>query len=744
MPCPAPARRPPVTLEMPRIAPRPAGLLLAAAGLLPAAAAAELPAPAPLEPRTCGAPADAPAAASGELELEADRLVRDGDRLRLEGNARLRRGAWRAAAERIAIDAGRERAVLQGAARLSGPGVRLEAPRAALDYGTGEAELDDACYRAGAAAGRAARLVRRADGALAIEDASYTACAPADPAWRLEAESIAIDPAAGEGEARGAVLRLGNAPVLALPWLAFPVGDARRSGWLAPEAGVSDGLGYSLALPYYFNLAPHYDLTLTPRYMRRRGPMLAARARYRTATGGGELRGSAVADRADDDERHLLHWRHRAQAADGRWDARVRYTHLSDRDYLRDFSSGLRGESAIRQRQAARVVWRGANWRAEGGLAGSEPLRGHGETWDRLPRVRARAVLPWHGLTVAPAYAGDAFRGDAPEVAVEGERHVFGLGLARPARGAGWELTPRLRWRHTRYRLRPTGAGPAPADRSPTRTVRTASLDARARFERRTAAGALHTLEPRLFYLNRPRRDEAALPRFDSRIRAPGYATLFRTDRYAGLDREPAADQLTAGLATRLHDPATGRLRLQAQLARVWYFRDPDPETPGRPARSVWAGQFAYRPAPAWLLRAGLHFDPDRPGADSPWASHLLRWRDGERQAQLRYLRRAGVLEQAAAHALLPLGGGWRLTARYHYDLRAERDLELLAALEYRGCCMTVGVGAWRVRRDDPRPGEDRETRVLLQLRLHGLGGVGENPARRLRRELDGTPAWPH
>ena len=731
-------------MKTPRIAPWPAGLLLAAAGLLPAAAAEDLPAPAPLEPRACGAPADAAAAGSGELELEADRLARDGDLLRLEGNARLRRGAWRGAAERVEIDAGRERARLEGAARLSGPGVRLEAPRAELDYGTGEAELVDARYRAGAAAGRAARIVRRADGALVIEDASYTSCAPADPAWRLEADAIDIDPAAGEGEARGAVLHLGDAPVLALPWLAFPVGDARRSGWLAPEAGASDGLGYSLALPYYFNLAPHYDLTLTPRYMRRRGPMLEARARYRTTAGGGELRAGAVDDREDDDERHLLHWRHRAQAAAGGWDVRVRYTHLSDRDYLSDFSSGLRGESATRLRQAARVAWRGEDWRVEGSLAGAEPLGDHGETWDRLPRVRARAELPWRGLLVAPEYAGDAFRGDAPEVAVEGERHVFGVGFARPARGAGWELTPRLRWRHTRYRLRPAGSGPAPADRSPTRTVRTASLDARLRLERRTAAGALHTLEPRLFYLNRPRRDESALPRFDSRAREPDYEALFRADRHAGLDREPAADQLAAGLVTRLHDPATGRLRLQAQLGRVWHFRDPDPEAPGRRARSAWAGQLDYRPAPAWLLRAGLRLDPDRAGSDTPWASHLLRWRDGGRQAQLRYLRRAGELEQAAAHALLPLGGGWRLAARYHYDLRAERDLELQVALEYRGCCMTVGVGAWKVRRDDPRPGEDRETRVLLQLRLHGLGGFGENPARRLRRELDGTPAWPH
>ena len=722
----------------------PAGLLLAAG--VPPAAAAGLPAPAPLEPAACGAPADSDpdAAGSGELELEADAMTRDGDLLRLEGGARLRRGAWRGAAERIEIDAERERARLEGAVRLSGPGVRLAAPRAELDYAAGEAELADARYRAGAAAGRAARLVRRADGALAVEDATYTTCAPAAPAWRLQAETIAIDPAAGEGEARGAVLHLGAAPVLALPWLAFPVGDARRSGWLAPELGTSDNLGYSLALPYYFNLAPHYDLTLTPRLMRRRGPMLAARARYRTRRGGGELRAAAVDDREAGDERHLLRWRHRAQAADGGWDVRARYARLSDRDYLSDFSSGLHGESATRLRQAARAAWRGENWRAELGLAGAEPLGEHGETWDRLPRARARAAAPWRGLIVTSEYAGDAFRGDAPEVEVEGERHMFGLGFARPLRGAGWELTPRVGWRHTRYRLRAAGAGPGPAERSPARTARAASLDARLRFERRTAAGALHTLEPRLFYLNRQRRDESALPRFDSRVREPDYEALFRAARHAGLDRRPGADRLAAGVATRLHDPATGELKLQAQLGRVWHFRGPGPEEPGRPARSAWAGQLDYRPSPAWLLRAGLRHDPDRAGAGTPWASHLLRWRAGERRAQLRYLRRAGELEQASAHALVPLGGGWRLAARYRRDLRAERGLELLAALEHRGCCMTVGLGAWRVRRGDARPGADRETRVLLQLRLHGLGGVGENPAARLRRELDGSPAWPH
>ena len=158
-------------------------------------------------------------------------------------------------------------------------------------------EVTDARYRlSGGGTGQARKLTREADGVLEASEASYSTCALENPAWSLQAETVRIDPNQGQGEARNAVFRLGSMPLITLPWVGFPVGDARKSGWLTPEFGTSDDLGYSLELPYYLNLAPHYDAVLSTRYMGRRGFQIKPSGRYRTHYGGGAVGAEFLSD----------------------------------------------------------------------------------------------------------------------------------------------------------------------------------------------------------------------------------------------------------------------------------------------------------------------------------------------------------------------------------------------------------------------------------------------------------------
>lgn len=715
-----------------------------------------LPLPEPLEPRRCG-PMEIGAGAGGgdELELEAGRMEREGGKVNLGSDVRARRGALRAGAETMQVDEERERASLGGGVRISGPGMALEAEQAELEYGTGRMTVVDARYRlGGGATGRARRLTRSPEGVLQADEASYSTCALEDPAWRLEAEAVRIDPGEGRGEARNAVLRLGSAPVMVLPWVGFPVGDARKSGWLMPELGTSDDLGYSLELPYYFNLAAHYDLVLAGRYMGRRGLQVKPGARYRTRHGAGAVDLEYLSDNEYDDDRYLTHWRYSGARPNG-WDYRVNYTNVSDGDYLGDFQSGIDGSSKTRLRQEAHAAYRSADWTFSAGLEGGDPLKGRREQWDRVPKIRTkgRFRVPAAGLVLTPVLSADAFRGDLQRLHVQGERYDASLVATRKFAGAGWQVTPRLQWRHTHYELEFSDAAKEAAalsderlDRSPSRTMPIFSVDARARLERRLEDGALQTLEPRLFYFNRQRRDHSDIPNFDSRRMDPDFDTMFRIARATGPDRVGPADLLATGITTRVVDPVSGYLRLRARLGRVWYFRAPGAFIQGNEgdhAKSAWAAEFEWRPSPRLQLRSAVRHDPGGKGGDTTWASHRVGWdgADGER-LQARYVRRAGEMEQADAQALLPLGENWRWVARYRYDMREGRDLELLAALEYRGCCMTVGVGAWKVRRDDGPPGEEYEKRVMVQMRLHGLAGFGEDVVGRMRRELDGRPAW--
>ena len=710
--------------------------------------ASELPLPEVIDPQHCGPVTgrSLDTEASGELEVEAERITRGDGRLELQGDVRFRYGAWRAGAETATVDTTAQQAALSGGVRISGPGVVLAAVQAEVDYGRKRGEATDVQYRLdGGATGRAARVRGDASGVVEAEQATYSTCALEAPLWHLQAEELRLDAEAGAGEARRATLHLGGTPVMALPWVGFPVGEARKSGWLVPEVGTSDSLGYSLETPYYLNLAPHYDAVLSARYMGRRGLQLRPSARYRTRHGAGAAQVEYLSDQEveGDDDRYLLHWRHRGVRPDG-WDYRVHYTNVSDGRYLEDFESGISGLSATRLRQEAHVAWRTRDWRVQAALVGTDPLKERSESWDRLPRIRADGVLRWPaaGVQVEPRLAVDAFRGDRDQQQVTGERYDAAAVVSRPFDGTGWRVTPRLEWRHTRYDLKHAPAS-ARRDGSPRRTVPTISLDARMRFVRRTADGDVQLLEPRLFYLNRPHREQDDLPQFDTRRMEPDFEALFRHREHAGLDRTDAADRLAAGLGTRLVDAATGHTKLQAKLARVWHFRAPGDDAEGTATHSAWAAQVEWRPEPTWRIASSVRYDTGPGASDVLWASHTLGWRGSDKQqVLLRYVRRAGEVEQASAQTLWPLGGGWQLAARYHYDLRADRGIESLVALEHRSCCVTVGLGLARVRHDELRPDGDSESRLMLQVRFHGLAGFGEDVVARMRRELAGRPAW--
>ena len=717
-----------------------------------------LPLPEPLEPAHCG-PREigTEADGDGEFEMEAGQMKREGDRVELSSDVRLRHGPWRAHAESIVANVEEEHAELDGGVHVSGPGVVLEAERMKLDYGRKHAEVENARFQvASGAAGQARRLVRSEDGLVEAESVIYTTCALEDPDWSLHAATIRIDPEQRQGEARNATLKIGSVPILYLPWIGFPVGDARKSGWLIPEAGTSDDLGYSLELPYYLNLAPHYDAVLSARYMGRRGLQIKPSGRYRTHHGGGTANAQFLSDNKTDNDRYLMHWRHSGARPSG-WDYQVNYTNVSDREYLEDFRSGIHGLSATRLRQEARIAWRSRAWTFRAELQGSDPLKDEIEQWDRVPKIRVKGVfrMPATGLVLSPSLAVDAFRGDLDVLDFQGERYDASLVMSRRFAGAGWQVTPRLQWRHTRYSLSYSDAEEAAAkdrdvslDHSPTRTLPIFSVDARARFERRLENGALQTLEPRLFYFNRQQRDHSGIPVFDSRRMEPDFDTMFRIARAVGPDRVGPADLMAAGLTTRIIDPVSGDLQLRARLGRVWYFRSPGALIQGNEgdhAKSAWAAEVDLRPVPQLQVRSALRYDPGHEGSSTSWASHRIGW-DGanDERFQVRYMRRAAEMEQADAQALLPLGGNWQLALRYRYDFRERRSIELLSALEYQGCCMTVGVGAWKVRKDEQVPGEEYESRLLLRVSFHGLTDLGQDVMAHLRGELDGEPVWSH
>lgn len=592
--------------------------------------------------------------------------------------------------------------------------------------------------------GEAARSLR--EGPIGrLTDATFSSCPAGQRQWELRTPDLRIDEDRGRGTARNATLELGGVPVLWLPWISFPTSDARASGFLAPSLGYDDERGVDLELPYYFNLAPNYDATLTPRWMSRRGLMLGAEFRYLTRRSGGEFYGEWLhEDQLSGQRRSQLHWQH-LTVINPRWQARMLLRDVSDPDYLRDFGSdfGL-GLQALLDSHLT-LAGLGRDWHASLSVDRwelSHPVLPPGsEPFARQPRLRAGWQPPlasWieTGIDLEVVRFHHAERAGGQRLDVQPR-------LRLPLGGPGWFLTPELGWRHTAWSLDPDPAAPA-RERRPSRSLPIARLDAGLVFERDlTLFGQsyLQTLEPRLHYLRVPFREQDDLPLFDTQPLSFSWPGLFRSNRYSGADRQADANQATLAITTRLLDAEDGRERFALGLGRIHYLDPPRVFLPwerrGDEDGSAWVGELGWQISEAWSLNLAQQWNPGALGSDL--SALRSQYRIGERGVlNASYRFRRDLVEQTDLSFALPVGQQWRALGRWVWSIREERTLEALGGLEWRSCCMAVRL----IGRDHIRDfvGE-RNLGVYLEIELNGLGRFGRDSERLLSDGiLDFTP----
>ena len=113
-----------------------------------------------------------------------------------------------------------------------------------------------------------------------FKNTTYTTCEPGRNDWVVEATQLDLDYETSEGTARGARLKFFDTTVLASPIAVFPLDKNRKSGFLSPYYGHNTRRGPEFGLPYYWNIAPERDLTITPIYMTKRGLEIKNEMRY--------------------------------------------------------------------------------------------------------------------------------------------------------------------------------------------------------------------------------------------------------------------------------------------------------------------------------------------------------------------------------------------------------------------------------------------------------------------------------
>ncbi|HET9693122.1 MAG TPA: LPS-assembly protein LptD [Steroidobacteraceae bacterium] len=678
-----------------------------------------------------------------EVTSDTGELGRAGDAT-LSGNVTIRTGQRLLKADQAELNSVERSVELHGRMEYLDPQLHVTGDSGSFVEGGGgsfegaEFELVDRSVR-GAAAG--ARVTP--DGRLQLEGVRYTACPPGVEDWELQAGEITIDQQKQLGTGREVKLEFLGVPLFYTPWITFPVGDQRKSGLLFPTIGTSSKNGTLVAVPYYWNLAPNYDATLTSRWYSSRGFRFDPELRYLDERSRSQLN---VEYMFHDDERgesrSLVDWRHVTRFAP-RTRLLIDATNASDTDYFEDFGVGFEGTSVTFLNRYVDLRHDVGPWsltaRAQGYQVIDRDLPELDEPYQIVPQLAATGSwqdLPGGFAASVFAEATNFARGAGPQ----GVRVDALPSLAwRVDSGAAF-LAATAGYRYTQYALQ--DVAPA-ADESPSRSLPSASLDAGLVLERDAGSrgNRLQTLEPRLRYLYVPYRDQDDLPVFDTGVPDLNLVQLFRENRYVGPDRVGDANQVSVGLTTRLLDSRRGHQYLSATLGQAFYFEDPRVRLPDEPARerssSDVVAEIDVAAFKNWNARFAYQWNPDLSRGERTETFIQYAPAPG-RVVNAGYRFRHDQLEQLDLSGAWPINQRWRGFARYVYSLQENDALDQFVGLEYTACCWAVRLITRRFL--SSRTG-DTETSFGIELELKGLSSVGVDNEAFLREAIRGYSA---
>ena len=701
-----------------------------------------------------------------------------------EGNAEFRRGGMKISADKLRYEQADDLATALGNVRISRDGNVYTGPELQLKVQRFEGFFLNPTYhfaRTGAG-GVAERIDFLDEQRVVATTANYTSCpvdGSGDPAWLLTTTKVNLDFGTNTGVAEGAVLRFYGVPILAAPRLSFPLSDERKSGWLPPNMGLDSKSGFQFSMPYYWNIAPNRDATITPEISTRRGPSVEGEFRYLEPGYGGDVKLNLMPnDRVTGTSRYALAAGHNSDFGNDLL-LKMRVLRVSDDDYWKDFprdvSSSLTPRLLASDFQISRPFgdWRTyarvQKWQV---LQTLDPVTRIDAPYERAPQIGARyAGRIGPGLELGFETEFNRFTNptDASLTPRPTGNRVHALGsVAWPYITPGWTLTPKVSFNAASYSIdsvaQPAGSGTGTnLAATGTRVIPTVSLDSAWVFERETSffgKSVRQSLEPRLLYVNTPYRDQTGLPNFDAYQKDFNFDSIFTDNAFSGVDRVSDAHQVTAGVTTRFINPETGAERLRLGIAQRYLLRDQLVTPDAQPLTRRFSDVLLLGSTtviPSWSLDASVQYSPD---SNRVTRSILgARYSPGPfRTVSATYRLTRGLSEQVELGWQWPLygptpdaasavarrnaggeGGGnckgsWYGVGRINYSTLERRLVDAIVGVEYDAGCWIGRVVATR----QSTGFSEATTRLLFQLELVGLSRLGSNPLQVLKDNIPG------
>lgn len=595
-----------------------------------------------------------------------------------------------------------------------------------------------------------------------LENGTFTSCLPGSDTWSVVGSEVIHDREEQVAEIWNARFKLGPVPVFYSPYLQLPVGDKRRSGFLIPNAKYSSTNYFEFYLPYYWNIAPNMDATITPHYIHKRGNIMWENEfRYLTQAGAGLMELDYLpSDKVFEDEhptegdrhRWLYFWQH-SGVMDQVWRFNVNYTKVSDPYYFNDFTSKYGSSTDGYATQIFSAGYAVKNFDATVSTRQFQVFSSqNASTYGAEPQLDVN----WYQNDVGPfdtRIYGQAVHfvntnSDMPEATRVHLEPTINLPVSND--WASLDTEVKLMATHYQQKNLETYNANNGTDlqESVNRTLPQFKMDGKLVFERdmNWSEGYTQTLEPRAQYLYVPYRDQSKINNYDSSLLQSDYSGLFRDRTYGGLDRIASANQVTTGVTTRVYDDASVE-RFNASVGQIYYFTESRTgddninwEKNNKTGSLVWAGDTYWRMTDRWGLRGGLQYDTRLDNIATSNAVIEYR-RDEDRMVQLSYRYASPEyiqatlpnfstadqykegISQVGGTASWPIADRWSIVGAYYFDTNQSKSADQMLGLQYNSCCYAIRVGYERKLNGwDPQKNQSEYDNVIgFNIELRGL-----------------------
>lgn len=590
--------------------------------------------------------------------------------------------------------------------------------------------------------GGAENITVTADGTMTLQGSSFTTCYGETPDWQLQASEISISVEDNHGEAYNARFSLFGVPVFYIPYFSFPVNDQRKSGFLYPRIGSSGRSGFQIELPYYWNIAPNMDATITPRYMSKRGTQLLTEFRYLTGLQSGvinlEYLNKDEEFKDQDQERYLARIQHTGTFSEN-FRAYIDYTTISDDNYLVDIKSDQYNSNDAYLYQVGELAYFGDSWLSKIQMQDFEVLGAHKTSYKTVPHVELARYgnLPWFNGEFD--FYGEFTRFESQNRELpEADRYHVEAGVTLPFSTPAWFLNSEFRLLQTTYQQSRLDNNPE-LEKNVDRTLPKIRFHGGMNLDRQTTAfgqSFTQTLEPQIQYLYIPDEDQSTIGVYDTTSLQDDYDGLFRDRRFSGLDRISQANQYSWGITSRLLDSENTE-QFRFSVGRIVYLNDSNIDINDEQKiladESALASEVFIRLNRNWQFSSDIQYDTNNNVTNKSQSTFDYQFKNNNTiQLNHRYSRNVSgtKLEQVSLLSNIAINKNWQFVGRMTQDLQDKRSIESYAGIQYESCCWAIRLAYHRHINSNidnqeiyQENRDEFDSGFMIQFVIKGLGG---------------------